>query len=77
MPTVQKMEWAQIVGANIRRFRTARDMTQEQLAGDADVAMRHLGRIERGEGNPTVEVIGRLATILHVHPKDLFEVNLR
>lgn len=71
------MEWAQIVGANIRRLRMIRNLTQEQLAGDANIAMRHLGRIERGESNPTVEVLGRLATILNVHPKDFFESNPR
>lgn len=75
MATVHPMEWAQIVGANIRRLRKAQGMTQEQLAGEADIAMRHLGRIERGEGNPTVEVVGKLATILHVDPRQLFEIN--
>ena len=69
------MQWAQLIGANIRRLRVALDMTQEHLAGEAEIAMRHLGRIERGEGNPTVDLLCKLATILHVHPKDLFEDN--
>ena len=33
--------------------------------------MRHLGRIERGEGNPTIEIIGKLASVLNVHPSEL------
>ena len=67
------MQWAVIVGANIRRLRTARNWTQEQLAGEADIAMRHLGRIERGESNPTIDILGRLAAKLDVHLKELFE----
>jgi transcriptional regulator with XRE-family HTH domain len=48
-------------------------MTQEALAGEAEIAMRHLGRIERGDANPTIELVGKLAAVLHVHPKDLLE----
>ena len=40
----------------------------EPLAGEAGLAMRHLGRIERGEGNPTVAILGRMAEVLDVHP---------
>lgn len=62
------MEWEKLVGANIRRLRKERGLSQETLAGEAGLAMRHLGRIERGEGNPTVAVLGRLAEVLGVHP---------
>ena len=66
------MDWGKIVGANIRRLREAKGLTQEQLAGEADIAMRHLGRIERGEGNPTVEMLGKLADVLGVGPGEMF-----
>jgi len=64
--------WAKIVGENIRRQRLARGMSQEELAGEAGIAMRHLGRIERGEGNPTVEVLGKLAAVLGTRPQEFF-----
>lgn len=67
------MEWEKIVGANVRRLRRERGLSQETLAGDAGLAMRHLGRIERGEGNPTVAVLGKLAEVLGVHPSDFYE----
>ena len=51
------MEWEKIVGANIKRLRKERGLSQEALAGDAGLAMRHIGRIERGEGNPTVSMV--------------------
>lgn len=62
------MEWEKIVGENIRRLRKDRGLSQEALAGEAGLAMRHLGRIERGEGNPTVAILGQLADVLGVHP---------
>ena len=62
------MDWEKIVGANVRRLRKARGLSQEALAGEAGLAMRHLGRIERGEGNPTVGVLVKLAAVLDVHP---------
>ncbi len=39
----------------------------------ADMDLRYLGGIERGEHNPTVSVIGRLAEALKVHPSELFD----
>ncbi|MEN5146393.1 helix-turn-helix domain-containing protein [Brevundimonas diminuta] len=68
------MEWEQIVGANIRRLRKERGLSQEALAGEAGLAMRHLGRIERGEGNPTVAILGKLAEVLDVLPTDFYAV---
>ena len=62
------MEWERIIGANIRRLRKERGLSQEELAGEAGLAMRHLGRIERGEGNPTVSMLGKIADVLGVHP---------
>jgi transcriptional regulator with XRE-family HTH domain len=67
------MGWKEIVGANIRRQRKARGASQEQLAADAKIAMRHLGFIERGQINASIEVIGRIADALDISPGKLFE----
>lgn len=67
------MEWEKIVGANIRRLRKERGLSQEALAGEAGLAMRHIGRIERGEGNPTVSMVAKIATVLGVHPSALYD----
>jgi len=68
------MEWGTIIGANIRRIRRERGLTQEQLAHLAGVDMRYLGGVERGEHNPTVDVLGRIAEALSLQPQDLFEI---
>lgn len=62
------MEWERIVGANIKRLRKERGLSQEALAGEAGLAMRHIGRIERGEGNPTVSMLAKIAAALGVDP---------
>lgn len=69
------MDWEKIVGANIKRLRKERGLSQEALAGEAGLAMRHLGRIERGEGNPTVAVLGKLANVLSIHPTEFYREN--
>lgn len=66
------MNWGRIVGANVRRLRKARGLTQEQLAHDADIDLTYLGGIERGRRNPSLSVLVRVATALGAKPADLF-----
>ncbi|HEV2080607.1 MAG TPA: helix-turn-helix transcriptional regulator [Allosphingosinicella sp.] len=70
------MDWGKIVGTNVRRLRVERKLTQEQLAHEARIDLTYLGGIERGRRNPSVTVVGRLATSLGVHPCDLFREQL-
>ena len=61
-----------LVGRNIRRIRVAKAIPQERLAFDAGVDRSYLGGVERGEENPTVDVLERLATTLAVPLRELF-----
>lgn len=65
------MDWNKIVGANVRRLRVERKLTQEQLAHEAEIDVTYLRGIEAGRRNPSIQVIGRVATALSVHPIDL------
>ena len=65
---VDNRTWARRVGANVRRVRRTKELTQEDLAGEAGIGMRHLGRIERGEISPTIDILGKVAAALGVHP---------
>jgi transcriptional regulator with XRE-family HTH domain len=67
------MGWKEIVGANVRRLRKDRGASQETLAAEAKIGMRYLGFVERGQVNPSVEVIGQIADALGVPPGKLFE----
>ena len=65
------MRWEELVGVNVRRLRAAKGLTQEALADSAGIAVRYVGGVERGEENPTVSVLGRLANALGVRPAQL------
>jgi transcriptional regulator with XRE-family HTH domain len=62
------MDWAAIVGANIRRLRKAKGLTQEQLAHESGVAMRYVAGVERGEENPSLKFLVKIAEALEVEP---------
>lgn len=66
------MDLLKQVGLNLRKIRLARDMSQETVALEADLAMNYLSGIERGKRNPSLRVIGRLAAVLNVPVIDLF-----
>lgn len=61
-----------LVGWNLRRLRVARDVSQERLAFDSGVDRSYVGGLERGEENPTVDLLDRLADTLGVHVSELF-----
>ncbi len=65
------MKWERIVGANIRRLRKAKGLTQEQLAHEAGVAMRYVAGVERAEENPSLKFIVKIADALGAEPADL------
>lgn len=68
------MRLAQTFGANVRRARQARGLTQEALAVDVGLAVTYVGQIERGLRNPTLDVVERFAEVLKVEPlAELFQ----
>ena len=58
-------------GQSVRKYRKERSMSQEQLALLCNMDRSYLGRIERGEVNPTLEKIYELADSLELDAKDL------
>lgn len=58
-------------GQLVRKYRKERNMSQEQLALLCNMDLSYLGRIERGEVNPTLEKLYELAKSLGVNVKDL------
>lgn len=58
-------------GKLVRKYRKEKNMSQEQLALLCNMDRSYLGRIERGEVNPTLEKIYELSKILLINPRDL------
>lgn len=67
------MQGRKLVGLNLRRIRVGKDVSQEQLAFDAGVDRSYLGGIERGEENPSVDTLEKIACILTVEIRDFFD----
>ena len=59
-------DWRAIVGKNVRRLRQAAELTQEQLAFEAQIDLTYVGGIERGKRNPSLLVMSRIARALQV-----------
>ncbi len=56
----------QVIGKNIRRERKRQMLTIEQLAEKAGITDNFLGKIERGEGMPSLPTIDSIACALCV-----------
>lgn len=65
------MDLKEAMAVNLRRIRHEKNLTQEVLAGRADVSMRYLGAIERGKVSASVTVLGQIADALGVDPCEL------
>lgn len=61
-----------LVAWNLRRLRTARRISQERLAADTGVDRAYVGLLEREEGNPTVDLLDKLAEALDVSVSEFF-----
>ncbi len=56
---------------NIRKIRTVKGLSQENMADELKMSQRHYGRIERGEIDITYSMLCKIAEILNVKPNHL------
>jgi len=61
------------VGQNIKRLRNNKGLSQEQFAFEADLHRTYISDIERGNRNPTVTVLEKIANALDVRPGELLD----
>ncbi len=66
-------DYLKALWANIRLIRKSKSITMEELANDAEIEYRQLGRIERGEINTSVLSLLKLSECLGVDIADLFK----
>ena len=67
------MELNRAVAGNIRRVRKSKKLSLEQTAALSGVSRSMLGQIERGEANPSVAILGKIAQALKVPAEVLLE----
>ncbi|WP_220092826.1 helix-turn-helix transcriptional regulator [Paraburkholderia unamae] len=62
---------AQTFGAVLREYRLRAQLTQEQLAFEADIRRNYVSMLELGQHQPTLTMIFALAAALKCAPSDL------
>ena len=65
------MDMRRLVGRNLRRYRRAAALTQEQLAERSGFTQKYISDLERGLENPTIITIYELAQALGVTHVDM------
>ncbi|MFD0692251.1 helix-turn-helix domain-containing protein [Actinomadura fibrosa] len=68
------MDFAQVVGQNVHRLRTAAGISLADLAAAGGISKTTLHGIEQGQGNPTLSTLWALATALKASLGELLDV---
>lgn len=60
-----------VVGERIRLARVARNLTQEDVANASGMNLSYYGKLERGQNNPTLDTLIRVADVIGAALPDL------
>jgi len=61
-----------LLGRRIRSLRNVKGWTQQELGDRADINYKFLGEIERGQQNPSFNILVKIAVALGVNLPELF-----
>ena len=61
------------LGMRIRYLREQKKMTLEDLSFDAGINKNYLSDLERGNRNPTIKIVSRIAEALGITLEELFK----
>lgn len=59
------------LGKNIKKARKKADLTQAEVAEKAEIHVNYFARIERGEENPSIDIIEKIANALKVKSSEI------
>ncbi|GGZ08306.1 helix-turn-helix domain-containing protein [Streptomyces nitrosporeus] len=65
------------LSVNLNRRRLAQGWSLREMSAATGISKALLSQIERGEANPTLDVVTRIATVLRADPVDLLRRSLR
>ena len=63
-----------LVGGRIRQIRKAQKISQQELGERADLNYKYIGGVERGERNPSIQSLVKIARGLKVEVGDFFKL---
>ena len=64
------MDLRGVFATNLRQFRHARGLSQDDLAYEAGISRSYLSQLEKGAFYASLKMIGRLADVLKVEPAE-------
>jgi transcriptional regulator with XRE-family HTH domain len=67
------MDLRETFASNLRKFRNAKGISQEDLALTANINRSYLSKLEKGTTYPGLEIIGKLADVLEVEPYEFLK----
>lgn len=62
-----------LLGRRIRSLRNVKGWSQQELGNEADINYKFLGEIERGQKNPSFNILVKIALALEVDLPELFQ----
>jgi len=65
------MDIREVFARNLRRYRTAAKLSQEELAHRAEIDRTYISALERSKYAAGIDVVDRLARVLKVEASDL------
>ncbi len=77
MISIKNKGLVKALGERIREYRIKIGFSQEELANEADVPLSQIGRIERGETNPTISSLFVIAQALNIDLKTLLDFKIK
>lgn len=66
------MKLKALIGKNVKYYRYRENLTQEQLAEKTKSSVNYIGCLERGQHNPSVDKLEKVASALNIEPYELF-----
>ncbi len=77
MISIKNKALVKALGERIRDFRTLKNLSQEDVANEADIPLSQIGRIERGEINPTISTLFVISEALDIELKILLDFKIK
>lgn len=64
----------EMLGSRIKALRSARNLTQEQIADQIGISRQKYARIESGANSITLDILSKVAEVLDVTVRDITKV---
>lgn len=68
------MDLRDVFATNLRRLRNAKELSQDDLAYEAEVSRSYLSQLEKGVFYASLKIIGKLADALGAEPAEFLKM---